>query len=1091
MQKDLRQNQTFHLAIVLVLALSAVFPAAAARAEVPLPADEPYNGPAPVISQALTAAVSPELGSIKVEPSLAALAPQTGLDKPLPRPQDEKPDPNSDYVDTVVQENYPGPSLLTVFRSFNGLSANDDQTVLGGVVTPPDTDGAVGPNHYVQIVNLVFAVYDKNGNVLGGPWPNNVLWDTANTGDACESSNDGDPIVLYDQLADRWLLSQFALPNYPNGPFYECVAISTTGDPLGSWYLYTFLISNTKMDDYPKFGVWPDGYYMSINQFDSGVWAGAGAVVFERSQMLTGGATRMVYFDLFSTDPNLGGFLPSNLEGPTPPPSGAPNYFVLLDDDSWGYTAQDQLQVWEFHVDWTTPANSTFTHAADLATAAFDTNMCGYSRSCIPQPGTSQTVDALSDRLMFSLQYRNFGTHQSMVVNHTVDADNADHAGIRWYELRKTASNWSIYQQGTYSPDSADRWMGSVSIDSVGNIALGYSVSSTSIYPSVRFTGRLAGDPLGQMTQGENSIVEGGGSQLDANRWGDYSAMMVDPVDDCTFWYTQEYVSVTGSWNWATRIGAFKMPNCGADWGDITGTVTNSVTSAPIENARVFLNGGGTVYTNSSGQYTFSDLPAGTYDMTVTAYGYNPGSATGVVVTDGNTTTRNFSLVPKTMVTVSGSVTDGSQKPGKPLYATITIPEYPGSPIYTDPVTGAYSVVLESGTTHHFTVTSTGYQDGSASVTPAGSPITLNFALLVDSVSCSAPGYAYVGFNENFDGIFPPSGWTVVDYAGTGVVWNTNTFWLDGNYTGGSGTAAAVDSDEAGSLEFDTALVSPVLTPSTLPTLTLTYLANYQNYANYDYLDLDISVNGGPWTNILRWNEDHGTMNNTPGVTVIQDLSAYATGPFQLRWHYYDPRTGDWDWYAQVDNVSMGTCTAYTFNDVLPSHWAWDWIERLSASGITTGCGGGNYCPGDSVTRAQMAVFLERGMNGSTYNPPAGSGAVFADVPLSHWAVNWIEKLFADHITTGCGGGNYCPEDPVTRAQMAVFLLRAKHGSSYIPPDVAPTFGDTAGHWAEDWIEQLYAEGITSGCGGGNYCPEDPVTRDQMAVFLVRTFNLP
>ncbi|MFN3373974.1 MAG: carboxypeptidase regulatory-like domain-containing protein, partial [Chloroflexus sp.] len=583
------------------------------------------------------------------------------------------------------------------------------------------------------------------------------------------------------------------------------------------------------------------------------------------------------------------------LQGSTLPPAGTPNYFVLFDDDGWGYTSQDQLQVWEFHVDWTTPANSTFTHSVDLATAPFDSNMCGYSRDCIPQPGTTQKLDAISDRLMFSLQYRNFGTHESMVVNHTVDVDNTDRAGIRWYELRKTSSTWSIHQQGTYSPDSADRWMGSISIDSAGNIALGYSVSSNSIYPSVRFTGRLASDPLGQMTQGENSIVEGGGSQLGVNRWGDYSAMMVDPADDCVFWYTQEYVSTTGSWNWATRIGAFKMPGCGADWGDLTGTVTDSNTSAPIANARVTITGGATTYTNASGQYIFTELPAGSYNITVTSYWYNAGSAIGVVVTDGNTTTQNFSLVPKPMVTISGTVTDGSLRPGYPLSATIIIPEYPGSPIYTDPSTGAYSVALAKGVTHHFTVTSPGYLDGTATITPV-SNLTLDFALIVDSIACSAPGYVFEGFSEDFEAAFPPPGWSVVDNAGNGVVWDTNVAWGDNNYTGGSGMAATVNSDAAGQVEFDTELISPTLDPTTLPSLTLTYLANYQNFAHLDYLDLDIKVGSGGWTNLLRWNEDHGEFKATPGETVSQDLSAYATAPFQLRWHYYDPNSNDWDW---------------------------------------------------------------------------------------------------------------------------------------------------------------------------------------------------
>jgi hypothetical protein len=181
-----------------------------------------------------------------------------------------------------------------------------------------------------------------------------------------------------------------------------------------------------------------------------------------------------------------------------------------------------------------------------------------------------------------------------------------------------------------------------------------------------------------------------------------------------------------------------------------------------------------------------------------------------------------------------------------------------------------------------------------------------------------------------------------------------------------------------------------------------------------------------------------------------------------------------------------------SFSDVPASYWAWSYIERLYAAGITGGCGGSNYCPEQSVTRGQMAVFLERGMNGSSYTPPAATGSVFGDVPTSYWSASWVEKLYADGITGGCGGGNYCPEASVTRAQMAVFLLRAKHGSSYTPPPATGVFPDVpTSYWAASWIEQLFAEGITGGCGGGNYCPDQAVTRGQMAVFLVRTFSLP
>jgi hypothetical protein len=282
---------------------------------------------------------------------------------------------------------------------------------------------------------------------------------------------------------------------------------------------------------------------------------------------------RPVYFDLFNVDPNLGGMLPSDLDGQAPP-AGTPDYFMEADGDGFGFP-QDQLQIWAFHVDWSTPSASTFTQAAVLPTAAFDSDMCAGSRNCIPQQGTTRRLDAISDRLMYRLQYRNFGSHQTMVANHTVDVNGADRAGIRWYELRNTGSAWSIYQQGTFSPDATHRWMGSAAMDGAGNIGLGYSASSSAMYPAIRYTGRMAGDPLGTLPQGEGTIINGTGAQThSASRWGDYSMLAVDPVDDCTFWYINEYVQTTGSSPRRTRIGSFQLPGCGS--GGPTPTPTNT-----------------------------------------------------------------------------------------------------------------------------------------------------------------------------------------------------------------------------------------------------------------------------------------------------------------------------------------------------------------------------------------------------------------------------------------------------------------------------------------------------------------------------------
>lgn len=444
---------------------------------------------------------------------------------------------------------------------WKGINSNN-----GCFCLPPDPNGAVGLDHYVQAVNTAIHIWDKNGNSLLGPIPNNTIF--SGTNDVCETTNDGDPIILYDRMADRWFFSQFALPYYPNGPFYQCLAVSTSGDPTDSWHRYRLKYSNTLMNDYPKFGIWHDAYYMTANQFGLpvGTWEGTGALAFERDKMLAGQDAKVVYFNLGPSD--WGGMLPSDLEGATPPPAGEPNYFIEVQAKEWGALNTppisipfDRLMIWAFDVNWSNPQASTFTNIANLKTAKFNGTLCDFDRDCVPQKGSPYGLDAIADRLMHRAAYRNFGTHASIVTNHTVEKDGR--AAVRWYELRVIGGVPSIYQQGTFAPDERWRWMGSAAMDQDGNIAIGYSVSGPTIYPRVKYAGRLASDPLGQLTQGEAMMKKGRGSQQhDSNRWGDYSALMVDPADDCTFWYTQEFYAKSGGANWKTWIGKFKFPSC-------------------------------------------------------------------------------------------------------------------------------------------------------------------------------------------------------------------------------------------------------------------------------------------------------------------------------------------------------------------------------------------------------------------------------------------------------------------------------------------------------------------------------------------------
>lgn len=432
---------------------------------------------------------------------------------------------------------------------------------------PPDTAGDVGPHHVVEWVNLSFAVYDRAGTPLYGPVPGSTLW--AGFGGRCEASDGGDPIVLYDALADRWLVSQLAFA-WPQD-FHQCIAVSATADPTGPWHRYDFPFSPTILNDYPKFGVWPDAYYLAVNQIEEpgDLWRGQGVLAYERAKLLQGLPAQVVSFDLYAVNPKFGGALPSDLDGPLEPPAGAPNVFVEVDDDAWGWPS-DRLTLWNFHVDWANPSASTFGLAGqpnavlDLTAAGFgfDADLCGYSSACIPQPGGSK-VDALSDRLMWRLAYRNFGTHEALVVNHTVDVDGTDRAGVRWYEIRNPANAPTLHQAGTWSPDPTHRWMAGAAMDGAGGVALAYSAADPATFPSIRYAGRVATDPPGAMAQGEGTLVAGTGAQTGARRWGDYASLTVDPTDDCTFWVLHQYVATTGSLPWQTRVGAFRLPDCG------------------------------------------------------------------------------------------------------------------------------------------------------------------------------------------------------------------------------------------------------------------------------------------------------------------------------------------------------------------------------------------------------------------------------------------------------------------------------------------------------------------------------------------------
>ncbi|HJQ98866.1 MAG TPA: DUF11 domain-containing protein [Candidatus Polarisedimenticolaceae bacterium] len=474
---------------------------------------------------------------------------------------------------------FTGPTDLTVpILNFPGINR-------GGL---PDTVGDVGPNHFVQMTNgTLVRVFDKTGATLTTINPLSSLWPAT---DPCGQSDVGDPIVVYDHLADRWLVSQFEAASFdannnPVGPFHMCIAISQTPNPsAGTWFAYTFTVP--VFPDYPKFGVWPDGYYMS--SYEGG---NLGIFVFNRAAMVTGAAATFMRTTIAQL-PSSAGYrdtriLPADLDGPAPA-FGTPDYFVRsVDSNQDTGNANDRIEIWEAAANWFT-STFTFTNVQNIGIgdglAAFDTMTCDVTgnggtnafRDCINVPGTG-TVDALSNRPMMQLRYRVLNGQGTLVFNQTIDVSGNlstlpglttthDHAGIRWYQLNRGA-NWSIAQQGTYAAQPIgitdedqvlERWMGSAALDKVGNLAVAYSITDDdTVHPGLRYVGRLAGDLPNAMTQVERTLIAGTTSpSTEATRWGDYSALGVDPVDGCTFWFTSH---VAG---YATQIGSFRFASC-------------------------------------------------------------------------------------------------------------------------------------------------------------------------------------------------------------------------------------------------------------------------------------------------------------------------------------------------------------------------------------------------------------------------------------------------------------------------------------------------------------------------------------------------
>ncbi|PYQ10587.1 MAG: hypothetical protein DMH00_10660 [Acidobacteria bacterium] len=859
---------------------------------------------------------------------------------------------------SIPARTMPGPLV-----SFAGLSTADN----GSTVLPPDTVGDVGPNHYVQMTNIRFRIWDKAGNPLVPARSLASLFAPLGSSNRCSNVNDGDPIVLYDPLADRWLLSQFCSITVANPNNHQLIAISQTSDPTGAYYLYDFMMPNNKFNDYPHFGVWPDAYYMTDHQFNQAgtLWLGQGVFAFNRIKMLAGDpAAAYIYFDLFSMDPDVGGMLASDLDGLNPPPLGSPAYFMNWRADEYGDPA-DALQLFQFHADFAHPAASTFTQRPEsrIPVPSFDPRAPG--RNAIEQPAasSSQFLDAIQDRFMHRLAYRNFGSQESLVVTQTVNVGPdpntpAGHqAAVRYYELRRNLPGGAfvLNNVATYAPDTQNRWMGSAAQDNQGNLAIGYSLSSSTVSPSIRYVGRLASDPPNGLFQGEATLITGSGRQdSTSGRWGDYSDLSVDPADDCTFWYTQEYYNSISTVNWLTRIGSFKFAECtAADKGTLQGTITNCANGAPISGAQVLATGGYVRSTEAVGRYAMATVP-GTYGVTASRTGYLSANAAGFLVGNGGTTIADLCLVPIPVLGSAGAVTPttegcspatGGLDPGETVSVALPLKNsgaadtldlvatlLPGGGVKAPSGPQSYGALAAGGPsvsrTFSFTVDPNLICGGTMTVTlslaDGGTDLgTASFVLTLGEF-----------FRENFDGqVVPalPAGWTD---SSTGAApppaWATTNITgyfvsaPNGAFTGSSGSVSERR------LDSPTLAVPPV-------SAQLTFKNNFSLQANADGGVLEISINGGAFTDILVAGGNfvsggyNGTISFTSGspiggraawtganiagsngfITTRVNLPGSALGhDIKLRWRAaFNNATSTTGGGWRIDDVSLVTST--------------------------------------------------------------------------------------------------------------------------------------------------------------------------------------
>ncbi|MCU1461164.1 MAG: hypothetical protein JWO37_1239 [Acidimicrobiales bacterium] len=808
--------------------------------------------------------------------------------------------PRSATGDAAVQRGAPAAAIPTPVTGFNGVG--NGFTGPQGTFTvnsaPPDTNSAVGPDRIVEIVNTGFAVFDKSGTAVYGPVPSKTLW--TGFGGLCETHNDGDAVVRYDQLADRWIFTQFALAS---PTFLECFAVSQTSDPTGAYYRYAFSFSS--FPDYPKISVWPDAYYASYNLFNGAgnTFLGAEVCALDRSKMLLGlTATQQCY----TTSTAYGGLLPSDLDGTTPPPAGAPNVILALG------TTSTTLAYWKMHPDFATPANATFTGPSTLTVAAY-TSACN-GGTCIPQAGTTNRLDSLADRLMFRLAYRNFGTYQSLVASHAVTVGTS--VGVRWYELRLTGGNPTVFQQSTYAPDASYRWMSSAAMDQSGNLGIGFSLSSGALKPSVHYSGRLVTDPVNTMTQGEGTFIDGGGSQTGGlTRWGDYSSMTVDPVDGCTFWFSSEYLTANGSFNWSTRLGSFKFPTCGApatndfsmsaNPASVTvtagnpgsSTISTTLVAGSAETVNLTASGAPAGVTASLSPTSVTAGGTSTLSLTTTsaaAAGTYPITVTGTAASATHTTTVNLTVNPvppandfsMSATPASGTVVSGNSATstiGTALTAgaaqTVTLS---ASGLPAGATASFNPTSVSSGGSSTMTITTSGAVASTSTVTITGTGPSATHTTTYTLTITTPPGSSIT--NGDFEA-GTLGGWTL-----KGAESVTTSGPHSGTYADQGGTTAPTNGDSS--------IIQTFTAPAGASRLTFWYKMTCPDLVRYDWVTATLRDTGGGSTKTVLPKK---CVTNSSWVQVTANVTAGRSYTLTLTSH--DDNYASDPSYTKFDDV--------------------------------------------------------------------------------------------------------------------------------------------------------------------------------------------